>query len=44
MADVISGIKIPEDPEAGRIALDEWLRRSQEEPDPASANRRIESP
>ena len=29
MADVISGIKIPEDPEAGRIALDEWLRRSQ---------------
>jgi hypothetical protein len=29
MADVISGIKIPKNPEAGRIALDEWLRRSQ---------------
>jgi hypothetical protein len=29
MADMISGIKLPEDPEAARIALDEWLRRSQ---------------
>jgi hypothetical protein len=29
MADMISGIRVPEAPEAGRIALDEWLRRSQ---------------
>jgi hypothetical protein len=29
MADIISGIKIPKDAEARRIASDEWLRRSQ---------------
>jgi hypothetical protein len=29
MADVLPGNKIPEDPQAGRIALDKWLRRSQ---------------